>query len=58
MDVPSGSRLFLWRILDIRKSVATVKGIGLYANVTAEVHLKYIERLAGGRNCGKCKRDN
>lgn len=48
---------FYGEILDIRKSVATVKGIGLYANVTAEVHFKYIERLAGGRNCGKCKRD-
>lgn len=36
------------KILDIRKSVATVQGIGLYRNVTAEVHLKYIEKYKIG----------
>lgn len=45
-------------IIGIKKSIATVKGIGLYENIKAEVHLKYIEKLAGGRNCGKCKGDN
>lgn len=45
-------------IVSIKKSIATVKGIGLYSHITAEVHLKYIEKLTGGRNCGKCERDN
>ena len=39
-------------ILSIKKSVATVKGIGLYKDITAEIHLRYIERVAGGRNIG------
>ena len=45
-------------ILSINKSIATVKGIGLYKHITAEVHLRYIEKLAGGRNCGSGTRDN
>lgn len=43
-------------ILSIKKSVATVKGIGLYKGVTAEVHLRYIQKVTGGRNSGStCK---
>lgn len=45
-------------ILIINKSIATVKGIGLYKHITAEVHLRYIEKLAGGRNCGSGTRNN
>ncbi len=45
-------------ILSINKSIATVKGIGLYKHITAEVHLRYIEKLAGGRNCGSGTRNN
>ena len=32
-------------IIALRKSVATVKGTGLYSGITAEVHLRYIEKL-------------
>lgn len=32
-------------ITALRKSVATVKGTGLYSGITAEVHLRYIEKL-------------
>ncbi len=39
-------------ILNIKRSIATVKGIGLYSKTTAEVHLRYIEKLTGGRNSG------
>ena len=45
-------------ILSINKSIATVKGIGIYKHITAEVHLRYIEKLAGGRNCGSGTRNN
>ena len=31
--------------MDEEKSVATVKGTGLYSGITAEVHLRYIEKL-------------
>lgn len=39
-------------ILSIKKGVATVKGIGLYKGITAEVHLRYIQKVTGGRNSG------
>lgn len=42
-------------ILSINKGVAIVKGIGLCKHITAGVHLRYIEKLAGGRNCGSGK---
>ena len=45
-------------ILSINKSIATVKGVGLYKHITAEVHLRYIEKLAGGRNRGSGTRNN
>ena len=45
-------------ILSIDKGIATVQGIGLYSHITAGVHLRYIEKLAGGRNRGGSKRDN
>lgn len=35
-------------ITALRKSVATVKGTGLYSGITAEVHLRYIEKLMRG----------
>lgn len=46
------------KILSIDRNVATVTGIGLYKHITTEVHLRYIEKLAGGRNCGGSKRNN
>ena len=45
-------------ILSINKRRATIRGIGLYRHITAEVHLRYIEKLAGGRNGGSGTRDN
>lgn len=45
-------------ILSINRRVATIKGIGLYKYITADVHIKYIERVAGGRNCGGGKRSH
>lgn len=39
-------------ILSIKKNIATVKGIGLYSKITAEVHLRYIKKVTGGRNSG------
>lgn len=35
-------------IIDLRKSVATVKGIGLYSGITTEVHLRYMEKVKRG----------
>ena len=43
-------------IVRIRDRFATVKGIGLYQYITAEVHFKYIKKVAGGGNCGGSKR--
>ena len=45
-------------ILSIKKSIATVKVAGLYKNTTEAVHLRYIEKLVGGKNCGDGKRNN
>ena len=42
-------------ILDIKKSIATVVNTGYYSGVTAEVHLKYIEKVKRGG--GKVERD-
>lgn len=40
-------------IVDLKKSRATVKGTGLYSGITAEVHLRYIERvMRGGGSIG------
>ena len=40
-------------ITALRKSVATVKGTGLYSGITAEVHLRYIEKaMRGGGSVG------
>ena len=49
---------FYGEILSIDKGRATVKGTGLYKNSTTVVHLRYIEKLAGGVNCGSSKRGN
>lgn len=40
---------------------ATVKGTGLYSGITAEVHLRYIEKLmrgggSVGSDCKKCSK--
>lgn len=48
-------------IIALRKSVATVKGTGLYSGITAEVHLRYIEKLmrgggSVGSDCKKCSK--
>lgn len=45
-------------ITALRKSVATVKGTGLYSGITAEVHLRYIEKaMRGGGSVGSdCKK--
>lgn len=34
------------------KAGDTVKGTGLYSKITAEVYLRYIEKLTGGKNSG------
>ena len=47
---------FYGEIVSIERGIATVKGTGLYKNITAGVHLRYIEKLAGGRNRGSSKR--
>ena len=46
------------KIVSINKRFATIKGIGLYKHITAEVHFKYIEQLAGGKSGGSGKRGN
>ena len=48
----------LREITALRKSVATVKGTGLYSGITAEVHLRYIEKaMRGGGSVGSdCKK--
>lgn len=48
-------------ITALRKSVATVKGTGLYSGITAEVHLRYIEKAmrgggSVGSDCKKCSK--
>lgn len=48
-------------ITALRKSVATVKGTGLYSGITAEAHLRYIEKLmrggcSVGSDCKKCSK--
>lgn len=45
-------------VITVIMSVATVKGTGLYSGITAEVHLRYIEKLMrGGGNVGSdCKK--
>lgn len=47
-------------IVSLTKSVALVKGIGIYKNVTAEVHLRYIKKvvLGGIKGNGSSKRNN
>lgn len=42
-------------ILSIKKSVATVRGIGLYKGVTTEVHLRYIEKVARSKGNERSK---
>lgn len=44
-------------IISIRNRFATIRGIGIYSNITAEVHFKYIEQITGGGNRGGGKRD-
>ena len=45
-------------ITALRKSVATVKGTGLYSGITAEVHLRYIEKaVRGGGSVGSVGSD-
>lgn len=39
-------------IVNIYRGMATVKGNGIYSRVTSWVPLKFIEKLAGGRNDG------
>ena len=46
------------KIVDIRGYFAIIRGIGLYRNITAEVHFKYIEKIAGGGYYGSGKRNN
>ena len=43
-------------ILSIHRKIATVRGIGLYRHITGDIHFKYIEKIAGGRNCGGGKK--
>lgn len=46
------------KIVSINKRFATIKGIGLYKHITAEVHFKYIEQLSGGKGVGRGKGSN
>ena len=48
---------FYGKITGIKNKFATIQGIGLYKNITAEVHVKYITRIAGGGNRGSGKRN-
>lgn len=41
---------FYGEIVSIKNRFATIKGIGLYRKITAEVHFKYIQRIAGGKS--------
>lgn len=43
-------------IVSIKNRFATIKGIGLYRHITAEVHFKYIKKVAGGKGYGGGKR--
>ena len=45
------------RIVSTRDCFATIQGIGLYRHITAEIHFKYIEKVAGGGNIGDGKRN-
>lgn len=49
---------FYGEIVSIRKRFATIQGIGLYRHTTAEVHFKYIKKVAGGRDSGSGKRNH
>jgi hypothetical protein len=49
---------FYGEIVSIAERIATIKGIGLYQHITADVHFKYIKKVAGGRCGGSGKRDN
>lgn len=44
-------------IISIRDRFATIKGIGIYKRTTAEIHFACIEKVAGGGNGGRGKRD-
>ena len=46
------------RIVSISGCYATVKGGGLYRHITETVHLRYIEKVTGGINCGGDKRNH
>jgi hypothetical protein len=47
---------FYGEIVSIRNHIATIKGIGFYRYITAEVHFRYIKKVAGGGNYGGGKR--
>ncbi len=49
---------FYGEIVSIKNHFATIRGVGLYENITAEVHFKYIKRITGGGNRGGGKRDS
>ena len=40
------------KILAINKNIVTIKGLGLYKYITADVHKRYIVKLTGGRKRG------
>jgi hypothetical protein len=48
---------FCGEIVSIKNRFATIKGIGLYKHITAEVHFKYIKKVAGGKGFGSGKRN-
>ena len=61
IDLDKYHRATYGEITALRKSVATVKGTGLYSGITAEVHLRYIEKLmrgggSVGSDCKKCSK--
>ena len=45
------------KVISIRDSYVNIKGIGVYSYVTAEVHIKYVDKVAGGKHYGGGKRD-
>lgn len=55
MDVPLDNDYTYGEIVEIRKSIAVIQGIGLYSKTREGVHFRYIQKLTGGRRCGKCK---
>ena len=55
---PMDHDYYYGNVIGVRDRFAVIKGIGLYRHITAEVHFKYIKRIAGGGNHGSGKRNH